>query len=102
MKRPKIIHSFLYHSDIFASVIGKLTFTKVIIWSVHHDFIKSENTILRNIQVKFLSLFSKFVPNKIIYCSKESLYNHERYGYSKKEHTHKEWSLQKIFILEKI
>ena len=85
MKRPKIIHSFLYHSDILASIIGKLTFTKVILWSVHHDFIKSENTILRNIQVRFLSLFSKFVPNKIIYCSKESLYNHERYGYSKRK-----------------
>ena len=85
MKKPKIIHSFLYHSDIFASILGKLAFTKIIIWSVHHDFIKSENTILRNIQVKFLAIFSKFIPNKIIYCSKESLLNHEKYGYSKRK-----------------
>lgn len=85
LKKPKIIHSFLYHSDVFASILGKLAFRKIIIWSVHHDFIKSDNTILRNIQVQFLSIISNFIPNKIIYCSKESLKNHEKYGYSKRK-----------------
>lgn len=85
IKKPKIIHSFLYHSDLFASILGKLAFTKIIIWSVHHDCISSDNTILRNIQVKFLSIISNFIPNKIIYCSKESLRNHEKYGYSKRK-----------------
>ena len=82
-KEPKVIHSFLYHSDVIASILGKLTFTKKIIWSVHHDFIKSDNTFLRNIQVRFLSIISNFLPNKIIYCSKESLENHVKIGYSK-------------------
>ena len=84
-KKPKIIHSFLYHSDLLAGVLGKLTFTKTILWSVHHDFIKSDNTILRNIQIKFLSMISHFIPNKIIYCSRESLSNHEKFGYSKRK-----------------
>ena len=82
-KKPRVIHSFLYHSDVIASILGKLTFTKKIIWSVHHDFIKSDNTFLRNIQVRFLSIISNFLPNKIIYCSKESLDNHVKIGYSK-------------------
>ncbi len=82
-KKPKVIHSFLYHSDVIASILGKLTFTKKIIWSVHHDFIKSDNTFLRNMQVRFLSIISNFLPNKIIYCSKESLENHVKIGYSK-------------------
>ena len=82
-KRPKIIHSFLYHSDVFASLLGKLTFTKKILWSVHSDFIKSDNTILRNMQVKFLSLISYLIPDKIIFCSKESLKNHQKIGYCK-------------------
>ena len=81
MKKPTIIHTFLYHSDVIGSILGKLTFTKKILWSVHSDFIKSNNTFLRNIQVKFLSKISNFIPNKIIYCSKECLENHEKYGY---------------------
>ena len=80
-KKPKIIHSFLYHSDVIGSILAKLSFTKKIIWSVHSDFIKSNNTLLRNLQVKFLSRISHYIPNIIIYCSKESLDNHIRFGY---------------------
>lgn len=82
-KNPKIIHSFLYHSDVIASILGKFTFTKKIIWSVHHDFKKSENTILRNFQVKFLSIISNIIPDKIIYCSEPAQKNHEKIGYAK-------------------
>ncbi len=82
-KKPKVIHSFLYHSDVIASILGKLAFVNKILWSVHHDFIKSDNTLLRNIQVKFLSIISNLVPTKIIYCSKESLENHLKIGYCK-------------------
>ena len=82
-KKPRIIHSFLYHSDFIGSILGKLAFVKIILWSVHHDFIKSDNTKLRNMQVKLLSIMSYYFPDKIIYCSKESLNNHENIGYCK-------------------
>lgn len=82
-KKPKIIHSFLYHSDVIGSILGKLGFADKILWSVHHDFIKSDNTLLRNIQVKILSIMSNIFPDKIIYCSKESLENHENIGFCK-------------------
>ena len=82
-KKPKIINTFLYHSDVIGSILGKLTFKSKILWSVHSDFIKSNNTFLRNIQVKFLSIISNYIPNKIIYCSKESLDNHVNFGYCK-------------------
>ena len=82
-KKPKIIHSFLYHSLVISSILGKLTSTNKIIWSIHHDFVKSDNTFLRNVQVYFLSIISNFIPKKIIYSSKESLENHEKIGYCK-------------------
>ena len=84
-KKPKLIHSFLYHSDTIASILGKLAFTKTILWSVHHDFIPSDNSVLRNLQVKFLSIISNFIPDKIIFCSKESLKNHLKVGYSNRK-----------------
>ena len=84
-KKPKVIHSFLYHSDVIASIIGKLSFSNTIIWSVHHDYIKSDNKVLRNIQVKFLSLISNVIPNKIIYCSEVSQKNHEKIGYCRRK-----------------
>lgn len=84
-KKPKIIHSFLYHSLVIASILGKLNFNNKILWSIHHDFVKSDNTILRNIQVKFLAIISNFIPKKIIYCSEESKKNHEYIGYCKRK-----------------
>ena len=84
-KKPKIIHSFLYHSLVIASILGKLNFSNQILWSIHHDFNKSDNTILRNIQVKFLAIISNYVPKKIIYCSEESQKNHEYIGYCKRK-----------------
>lgn len=84
-KKPKIIHSFLFHSDVIASILGKLALTKFIIWSVHHDFKKFDNKFLRNIQVKFLSIISHIIPIKIIFCSKRSLVNHEKFGFSKRK-----------------
>ena len=84
-KKPYLIHSFLYHSDVIASIFGKLAFTNKILWSVHHDFIASDNSVLRNIQVKFLSIISNFLTDKIIFCSKESLNNHVQLGYSKRK-----------------
>ena len=80
-KKPKIIHSFLYHSDVIGSLLGKLTFTSKILWSIHSDHITSNNTFLRNIQVKFLSKISNYIPNQIIFCSKQSLDNHLKSGY---------------------
>ena len=84
-KKPKIIHSFLYHSLVIASILGKLNFNNQILWSIHHDFVKSDNTILRNIQVKFLAIISNYIPKKIIYCSEESQKNHEYIGYCKRK-----------------
>lgn len=82
-KRPTIIHSFLYHSLTISSILGKLSFTNKILWSVHSDYVKSNNTFLRNFQVKFLALISNLIPSKIIYCSQESLKNHEKIGFCK-------------------
>ena len=71
--------------DVIASILGKLALTNKILWSVHHDFIASDNSVLRNIQVKFLSIISNFLTDKIIFCSKESLNNHVQLGYSKRK-----------------
>ena len=103
-KKPKIIHSFLYHSDVIGGILGKITFTKTILWSVHHDYIKSDNSDLRNIQVNFLSIISNFIPDKIIYCSKESLKHHEDIGYCKSKSflINNGISTKKFFPSEKI
>ncbi len=42
-KKPIIIHSFLYHSIFFGSILSKLTFTNKILWSIHSDFVKINN-----------------------------------------------------------
>ena len=61
-----------------------------------------KNTILRNIQVKFLSYSASLSPIKLFTVQK-NLYNHEKYGYSKRKSILiKNGVCTKNFILEKI
>lgn len=80
--KPKIVHTWLYHSNLIGGLIAKLLGVKKIYWSIHHDF--EYSNFLMMLEMKILIFMSKFVPDKIIYCSEASKYNHIKNGYSKR------------------
>ena len=85
-ENPEILQSWLYHSDLIGSIFGTICGIKKIIWNIRHTDISSLN--MKNstkILVRICAIISKFVPNKIIYCSKISLKEHEMIGYNKKK-----------------
>ncbi len=79
---PKIVHTWLYHSNLIGGILAWFLGIKKIYWSIHHDFEYSDFS--RMIEMKILVLMSYFVPNKIIYCSEASKNNHIKNGYNKK------------------
>lgn len=78
---PKIVHTWLYHSNLIGGILAWFVGIKKIYWSIHHDFEYSD--FLTMIEMKILGLMSYFVPNKIIYCSEASKNNHIKNGYNK-------------------
>ena len=86
LHKPAVIQSWMYHSDFITSLIYFFTFKKKIVWNVRHSYLNSsiekKTTI---IIVKFLSLISYFIPNKIIFCSKKSKQIHLKLGYDSRK-----------------
>ncbi|MDA9932374.1 glycosyltransferase [Gammaproteobacteria bacterium] len=80
--RPVIIQSWLYHAD-FLTIFLRPIFRKNIIWSIRNSIydisILKKTTILI---LKICSLFSKLVPNKILYNSQAGRLSHEIFGYN--------------------
>lgn len=81
--RPDLINSWLYHSDLLASIATLLVPKSIpIIWSIHHSSKKLTGESLHTkISLKLLTLISHLVPKKIIYCSNFANEIHRKLGY---------------------
>ena len=79
--KPKIVHTWLYHANLVGGFLAWFLRINKIYWSIHHDFEYSD--FLNSIEMKILIFMSKFVPDKIIYCSEASKNNHVKNGYNK-------------------
>tara|TARA_Y100000768_G_scaffold383254_1_gene365062 strand:+ start:208 stop:1329 length:1122 start_codon:yes stop_codon:yes gene_type:complete len=80
--RPDIIHSWMYHANLFGSILSKLI-NVPIIWSIHHaspfnNSLKTKFIVILNIIVSYLS------PTRIVYCSNYAYKTHSPIGFKKK------------------
>lgn len=76
-------YCWLYHSCFFS--IPVLLFKKKTYWLIHHAYPKDHTlSFFLKITLPILSIFSKFVPRKILFCSKIGMVNHINIGFSKK------------------
>ena len=80
----QIIHSWMYSSDVIASLVGFLL-NKKIIWCVRNTTLKLGSASITSIISRLISIpFSYIFPLKIIYCSESAKNCHERIGYNKR------------------
>lgn len=79
---PNIIHTWMYHANFIGGLICRLSGYKNIIWGIHQsDFDKKTTKIETRIIIKMCSIFSSYIPKKILFCSNNSKLLHEQYGY---------------------
>ncbi|MEZ9747785.1 glycosyltransferase [Vibrio splendidus] len=77
-----VVQTWMYHSDIFGGIAGKVCGIKKIIWNVRNTDLQGRgkiNTLFR----KICGLCSYFLPNKVIYVSNSARKSHEYSGYDK-------------------
>ena len=79
---PDIVHTWMYHSNFIGGSAAFFAGIKKIIWSIH-AFNISQGLLKRRtiFLAKFSALLARFIPNKIIFCSKESMNIHRDMRY---------------------
>ena len=76
-----IIQTWMYHSDLFGGIMGRILNIPVV-WGIHNStLIKGKSKKTTMYIAKLNAYLSKFVPNKIICCSKVAQEIHEKLGY---------------------
>ena len=84
-EKPEVVQTWMYHADLIGGVIAKLIGIKYIYWGiVNYNLNKFALPLSTRIIVKICSIFSYFIPSKIISCSKNAITIHRIFGYSNK------------------
>lgn len=80
-KDSQLIHSWMYHANIFSFVFSLISKRKLI-WGIHHnDFSIRTNKLSTVLMINISKFFSSKI-DKIIYCGDEVKKNHLNYGFS--------------------
>ncbi len=79
---PSILHTWMYHADLFGSVAATLAGRIPVVWCIRasshgHGYISS----LTRFAVKTAALLSYFIPARVISCSHRAMQDHIDLGY---------------------
>jgi glycosyltransferase involved in cell wall biosynthesis len=81
--KPDIVHTWMYHSDLFGGLIAKFAGCNKVIWSVRNtEILPNEGVSLPTYFVmKLCASLSKILPNKIVCVGYKARLVHFNYGY---------------------
>jgi len=83
-KKPDLVQTWLYHSDLIGGLASKLSLSCPIVWNIRHSDLSSEANKRTTILVAQLSAkLSNYIPDCIISCSKVAKNIHINIGYNK-------------------
>jgi len=84
--KPDIVHTWMYHADLFGGLAAKAAGINKIIWSIHNTNLDKDKTkIVTRMIVRMCIVVSSWVPSDILSCSKKSSQEHIRIGYPKRK-----------------
>ena len=83
--RPDVLQTWLYHSDLLGGVVGKLAGVPAICWGLRHSNL-SKGTVKNStiFVARVCSIFSRFIPDRIISNSAQAVESHRQFGYPDK------------------
>ena len=85
-KKPDLVQTWLYHSDLIGGLAAKLAGNKKIFWSIRQSNIDVDSNKRSTIWIaKACAKLSSWLPDKIICCSHAALESHVALGYAKEK-----------------
>ncbi len=80
--RPDIVQTWMYHSNFFGGIAGKLFTRARIVWGLHASRLDPLNTKVGTLlAIKVCTLVANWLPDKIICCSESAQAFHHLLGY---------------------
>ncbi len=76
-----IIQTWMYHADLMAGIVGKLSTNATVVWNIRADvapYIKDKKTF---ILTKVCARLSSLLPTRIVSCSETARKSHLEMGY---------------------
>lgn len=81
---PNVVQTWMYHADLLGGIAARLARLPVC-WGLHHtNLAQGKNKELTIMVAKANAMFSKFIPNRIVSCSKRGIDVHRDIGYADK------------------
>ena len=85
-KKPDLVQTWLYHSDLIGGLAAKLAGSNKIYWSIRQSNIDVDSNKRSTIWVaKACAKLSSWLPDKIIVCSHAAHKSHQALGYYKEK-----------------
>lgn len=80
--RPDVVHTWMYHADLAGGLAARLAGQKRIVWGIRHsDLSEGENKRATLWVVKACALLSRWIPARILSCSRRARDVHAAVGY---------------------
>jgi glycosyltransferase involved in cell wall biosynthesis len=79
--KPHVVQTWMYHADFFGGLAAKIAGIKNILWNIRNSNLDKKSKFSTKLVLKINALLSKFIPNKIISCSKNAIKIHLNKGY---------------------
>ena len=85
-KKPYLVQTWLYHSDLIGGLAAKLAGINKIFWSIRQSNIDVDSNKRSTIWIaKACAKLSSWLPDKIICCSHAAMESHQALGYCKEK-----------------
>jgi glycosyltransferase involved in cell wall biosynthesis len=82
---PDIVQTWMYHSDLFGSLVSRLAGIKTIVWNVRNTEIPQGGLSITGLIIRLCAVTSSWLPKAIICCAHAGLEVHAARGYKQRK-----------------
>ena len=81
--RPDLVHTWMYHADLFGGLAARLGCGIPVIWALHNSTLDPRQVKLATrATVRLNALLSRWLPSRIVSCSETAAALHRDLGYA--------------------
>jgi len=81
-EQPRVVQTWMYHSDFVGGIVARLAGVKSIFWGVRHSNLeRGEAKILTILIARVCARLSGWIPKRIICCAERARTVHQALGY---------------------
>jgi len=80
--RPDVVQTWMYHADLLGGLVARWCGVRSVVWGIRNSSLEPDKTTFSaRATARVCAALSRFVPSRIVCCSKEATEAHQRIGY---------------------